>query len=238
MLNNLIINKDAFINNVILPYYQGLNHTDTHYIIYDLNGAIIDINEQTLKNLGYNDFEKIRGKTLAQIYKLSEKYPELCSELEKIRNIVTLEKSTQDHLCATDFSHGIKAYLMQHTPILYIDGKVIGSALVFNEVDRTTPLDKIGIFSERQEEIIFLLSVGGSQKETASILNTTRGTVAKTLESIGVRLNTRGVSKCTTTDKAAQLGCGKLPMSAIKPGIVPLSKLYSNNSILSLFNHF
>lgn len=127
---------------------------------------------------------------------------------------------------------------MQHSPIFYSNGEVVGSIVTFKETNQELPHIPHRLFSQKQEEIIFLLSVGGSQKEVASILKVTRGTIAKTLETIGIRMNASGASKRNTVTKAAEIGCGKLPMEHIKPGVVPLSKLYNNSNILSLFSHF
>ncbi len=233
------ITKELFIENVVLPFYEGLNSTESNYIIYDLDGKIITAHPETVRLMGVNDLKCLQGKSFKEIYKFNEQYPDLSNELNTIRTNVMIKKIPCDHLCVAEFLNGIKAYMMENKPLLYLDGSVVGTIIIFNEIERITPSDKVGIFTLRQEEIIFLLSVGGSQKEAASILETTRGTIGKTMEMVGTRINNfAGCSKRLTIDKAAQIGCGKLPMGRIKPGIVALSKLYNNTSILSLFNHF
>lgn len=231
--------KQKFINDILIPYHIGLNSNKSPFIIYDAQGKIIIASEIFLEMLGYSSLDEITGKTFSEVYKFDNLNAQISTQLEIMRETILNKKISTDFLCASKFKNGLEVFIIQNSPIFYLDGEIIATISIFNKPDEHLCSHEEGVITHRQEEVVFLLAVGGSQKETASILNTTRGTVAKTMESIGIRLNDfPGCSKRTTIDKAARLGYGKLPLNSLKAGVVELSKLYNNNNILSLFNHF
>lgn len=237
MSSKLKINKEVFINEVVIPFYSGLNQNKSTYLIYDNDGTIITGSQSFAAVHGYSKIEQIKGKTVPQIYKFGDHCPNFCDDVGNIRLEVIEKKVAVDYLCVAEFSCGITAYTVQQSPIFDSEGKVIATIVVLGDLPYHQSNQNGQILSKRQAEIVFLLSIGASQKEIASIFNVTRGTVAKTIENISVRLDLIGSSERNIIEKAREIGYGILPVDVIKPGVIRISKLYANHQILALFQN-
>lgn len=76
-------------------------------MIYDEEGKIIHASLTVVKLLDYSDISQIQGHTLSHIYKYIEKCPNVCNQLENIRQNVITAHSPVDFLCVAEVMTGM-----------------------------------------------------------------------------------------------------------------------------------
>ncbi|TXI92056.1 MAG: hypothetical protein E6Q33_08120 [Neisseriales bacterium] len=148
------------------------------------------------------------------------------------------------HPFARVFSSTIITY---QTPIFHCCGQIIGAQMTITEFNmfgvndylsgyHDKSLDVPSIIkkseelkiplSRRQHEILFLLTIGLSQREAATILNISRSSIAKTLtESICPKFGIYDANTNTLIEKARKMNMHKfIPSSLCKPWVIVLGQ--------------
>lgn len=145
------------------------------------------------------------------------------------------------HPFAKVFNHTL---IIHQSPIFHPCGETIGVELTLNEFDvfgindyldgfdnksldipsSITTVDTLPIpLTARQHEIIFLITLGLSQREAAQILKISRSTIAKTLIEISDKFGIYGNDTSKLIAKARKLNIHKqIPSSLCKPWVIVL----------------
>ncbi|MBX9598126.1 MAG: hypothetical protein K2X04_06080 [Burkholderiales bacterium] len=187
-----------FIENVIIPMLTGLVQKKLFSAAYDLDGKIIIATDMFAGYFGYSSMNQIQGKSLhdilAEIGKLEQL--NLIDHLNKIRLKVINTGSIVTHLNLIPFQNKILTTLVYNIPIFRTDGKVVATRTIARKIDLISsvaamnnnlihgePICKVKPWelhlSPRQNEILYLLTIGFSQNQVADYLGITRGTISK-----------------------------------------------------------
>ena len=87
-----------------------------------------------------------------------------------------------------------------------------------------TRLPKVAL-TERQNEILFLLSISFAQEEIAIILGITRGTVSSCIASLCKKIDISGQNTSGLIEKALKLNLiSSIPPSLIKTRVFPIDR--------------
>ncbi len=232
--------KDLFIEKVLIPSFMGLVDKNIYKIVYDVSGKIIFATNKAAKSYGFDNWLQIKDKKLSQ---LPTKHEELFKEIESIREVVINKQQVIDYLYFAEFSKKFDVQLVSHAPIFMPDGEILGSIItsrkfwlfnlkhLFNRLHKKSLIieeDDIHL-SNRQEEILFLIMMGFSQREIATFLKISRGTVAKIIaQDICPKFNINGSSTRLLIEKAFNLNYPKrIPnFNLIKPQIIIINHLF------------
>lgn len=189
----------GFIENVIIPMLTGLVQKKLFSAAYDLDGKIIIATDMFAGYFGYNSMNQIQGKSLhdilAEIGKL-EQFANLVNRLNELRLKVINTGSIVTHLNLIPFHNKILTTLVYNIPIFRTDGKVVATRTIARKIDLISsvaamnnnlihgePICKVKPrelhLSPRQNEILYLLTIGFSQNQVADYLGITRGTISK-----------------------------------------------------------
>lgn len=232
--------KDVFIEKVLIPSCIGLVDKNIYKIVYDISGKIIFATNKVAKSFGFNNWLQIKDKKLIE---LSTKNEELFKEIEHIRELVINKQQVIDYLYFAESSKSFEVQLVSHVPIFMPDGEVVGSSstsrrfwlfnpkYLFNRLHKKPLIiEKNDIhLSNRQEEILFLIMMGFSQREIAVFLKISRGTVAKIIaQDICPKFKIDGASTKLLIEKAFNLNYPKrIPnFSLIKPQVIIINHLF------------
>lgn len=232
--------KDVFIEKVLIPSFIGLVDKNIYKIVYDISGKIIFATNNAAKSLGFDNWLQIKNKKLSE---LSTKNEELFKEIEHIRELVINKQQVIDYLYFAEFSKNFDVQLVSHAPIFMPNGEVLGSSStstrfwLFNLKHLFNRLYKKSLVSEedeihlsnRQEEILFLIMIGFSQREIAVFLKISRGTVAKIIaQDICPKFKINGSSTKLLIEKALNLNYPKrIPnFNLVKPQIIIINHLF------------
>ncbi len=189
-MNN--IEKQTYIENILLPNYLGSQHKNIRISIYDAkDGSIIFMTDYFAKMHGFNAPEEIKGKKIADIPN-AQKHLNLVAKLEYIRQMVIESQMPVSYIVCGKLNDEFYANDVKHAPLFHPDGTVIATIVIggdyhwfsrsefalshFKHVtkipqDKQLELQKKINLTVRQHEILFLLLCGFSQQESAELLN-------------------------------------------------------------------
>lgn len=171
--------------------------------------------------------------------------------LDVLRQVIAIRESVIDkripisailiHPFAKVFNHTL---IIHQSPIFHPCGETIGVELTLNEFDvfgindyldgfdskslgtpsSITNSDNLPIpLTQRQHEIIFLIALGLSQRESGQILKISRSTIAKTLIEISDKFEIYSSDTSKLIAKARKLNIHKqIPSSLCKPWVIVL----------------
>lgn len=190
--------NQKFISDIAIPYFLGAVDKNFISVMYDLEGKIIIATNEHAKLFGYSSWSEIKGKTLADLYP-HEDYSSFIDKLSSLREKVISDKKSITHLLYLPFnSNSFEMMLSYHFPIISPRGDVVASRAIIKRLNMVNTSIRINNYlkslaknsnkngkayklSSRQEEILFLLTIGFSQEQTAQHLGITRGTIAKVI---------------------------------------------------------
>lgn len=199
MNNKCGFNDEEFINEILLPLFHGSIDKPMISLIYDLNGKVITATDSIAQLWSLVKGKELIGKTIAEIFPVQE-YGNLTQGLSDIRQEVIEQEKMVNYVCFIPKKEHLATIISHHFPIFTPDGRVIASQVVVNysnilnnslllkqQFISVTKYAKNSInlknikLTLKQEQILFLITLGFSQREAADYLGIARGTVAKVL---------------------------------------------------------
>lgn len=189
----------VFFENIIIPLFTGTIHKKIFTAVYALDGKIIIASDQFAGYFGFTSSQQVQGKTLREISEIAklDKFITLTERLNEIRLKVISSGTVITHLNLVPFQNKTLTSIVYNLPIYSTDGsKVLATRAIARKIDLANsvsamnnslinepPIAKINPLSlqlsPRQNEIIYLLTIGFSQSQAADYLDITRGTISK-----------------------------------------------------------
>lgn len=230
-----------FLENTIIPYYRAQAKKEENFILYDLNLRVIVAADSVAKRLKYQSPAEIEGKTYQDFAHIK---PELIPKLEELFTRVVKSKQVVTVLgiggqLQPKYKNYHELILQNFEPILDPEQEVVAVLakklptmernlihLLFPEFKVNLHHDPMAIesFTQREFEILYLLSNGFSQYEIAAKLGITRGTVMKTIsDRILAKLSLNENNSLAILKMAITLGVhAKIPKSLVKEQLIVL----------------
>lgn len=202
--NNIDISEKSvhdpeYINNIIIPMFTGLTKKNIFNVVYALDGKIIIASDIFAKYFGFNSMEEIQGKTLLDMpteLDHLKQFRLLVERFNEIRFKVIQTGSVIAHLNFIPLQNQISNTLSYNIPIFRSDGKVVATRIITRKIDLVSSVAAMNNslvngeprckvkpsalnLSPRQNEILYLLTIGFSQSQVADYLGITRGTISK-----------------------------------------------------------
>lgn len=194
-------NTQDFINTVVIPYFIGAAHKNLASAIFDLDGKIIIATDLFAKYILAEKWMNIKGVTVFDIEGISE---EAKVNFEKIRRKVIQKQDVVHYVNFYHYSYGFDAHLVSHFPIFMPNGTVAATRSVTQSYNLFNPVvcfnkfikensqlqtnqsnqEVIMQFTQLEYKVIFLITAGLTQAETALFLAVSRSKVAQILTNV------------------------------------------------------
>jgi hypothetical protein len=185
---------DAFLNDVITPYFWGSIDKNIKSVIYDIDGKILLCTNKFAQMMGYDNWQELKGKTIPEYsIQMPQIDPNFYQNLEEIRKRVVSESLNFQYVNFLYSAHGITSQMVYHFPIFMPNGSVVGSRVIsnkFNMVDEaiskfmdylkecennlslsSKPKTSEVNLTDREYSIIFLIGAGLSIEEISIFLD-------------------------------------------------------------------
>lgn len=191
---------NGFLTNVVIPYLSGSKGKPMRSVCRNLAGEIIFATDLFAKVFNYNSSEDILGKKLSDVHWFkNEDYHQLQEDI-RLKIIKTGKALLYINFYGLEKGLGSRS-IYQH-PIFMPNGEIVATALVvkqftwfnpvacFNKITNSNADSSIKIdheiseklittLSEREYEILFLLSIGLTQDEVAIFMSMSRSNITK-----------------------------------------------------------
>lgn len=237
-----------YFNNVLLPIFRNYLNIGVYFLVHNLDGDIEFITDEcaqfftkkSVDELIGSNFYKLGIINLDEFIAHADITKRAISEKRVIRFINVSTNNSQSNHLKKDLSHNV--YFCSVLPLFDLSGQTIGTVTVglpfknFNfdlfhyltgTLDQPRPNAEKTIekLSPREFEVLYLLSKGMSQREVATFLGISRGTVSKLItDGIYYKLGLSSQYSDTVVRRAIRMGIDReVPRSLLKPQIIVLS---------------
>ncbi len=213
----MITEKARMLLNAFYP-------DDSHCLVLDLEDTVIFAGVNRLTELGASTAEELVGRKMQEILSLRY-HPEGIDYFEDMARMK--QQACRQPLnpvraiVSAPFENGRILHFTEIRSICAENKAVIGciiEAKDFSLSQHQVPNKKIQL-STRQEEIMFLLTIGFSQKEIADIYGVHRGTIIKSISVICDKFEIAGASTDKIIELVYEYGYGTPPYQLLKTGI-------------------
>lgn len=252
--------KDDYLNNKVIPEFKILLDKDIYSLIINRQHQIEICTNKSAQSVGLKNWEELAGscfKEFADKDKLAEIFKEsystaLKEEIDKyVRKLVTLQEIVFNTCKVVQFidmlpyNNQFLTYITTYTPIISPDGEVVAiqsftiQSYVLRFQGHLSPPNNeaepegLNKFTNRELEILFLLSNGATQDQIAQILNISRGTIAAVISNqLCPKFKIAGANTRLLTESAIKAGMYKhMPQSLWRPCLIIL-----NYDLLGIFS--
>ena len=228
-------------NEQFITFFRGMVNKEILSIAYDLDGRVVIATNLQAKLCGYQDYRDLIGKTLFKLLPKT-KFQKIVLKLDSIRQEIISTEKMISYVNFFPYQNNLAMLLCYHQPVFSATGEIIGSMMLakqssifkhtlkINQLFRqsnkfNTNLDSIQIpqnLTKREEEILYLLTIGLDQKTIAKYLGVTRGTISKTIAcKICSKFGMTGTSSLRLIEKTIQSGYFKhIPKSLLIPKVI------------------
>lgn len=231
-------NPYKYVESVIIPNFTGYVDKDIILVVYALDGKILFATNLFAKRAGLGSWKNAIGKTIDDlVYSLLHNRL-VNRKLNEIRlNVIKHEKAIS-YIAFINHADGFHAHQSVHEPIFDQSGQVVASRVIADKFRKTDIIDYLAPdfeqfikykpltvkLTQRQHEILFLLSSNFSQYEIGEILGVSRGTVSQVIAKICEKFDIGGQSGFYLIKKAREFGIDrKIPGSLLQPKIIVLN---------------
>lgn len=218
-LKGLIVNNEK-AKMLLEAFYPD----SSNCLVLNLDDAIIFAGENRLSELGADSAQQLIGKRMQDVLPMQNqeermvyfadmlrlKHKACCSSDNMVRVIVS-----------APFVSGKALHLTEIRSIYNENHTVVGCIIEARNFSlaRNNVLQKTIKLSARQEELMFMLAIGFSQKEIADIYEVRRGTVIKNIGVICDKFGIAGASGEKLIELVYEYGYGVPPYHLLKTGI-------------------
>lgn len=245
-------NYADYLQNKIIPDFRKIIDKDIYSLIINQNHQIEICTDKSAQSVGLNSWEDLRGfsfanfsdkEAVAKIFKKAY-FSILQNEIEPYaRKLITLQRIVFESCRVIQFIDMLPyndqfiTYITTYTPLLHPDGTVIAIqsfsiqsyVLRFqghiSDPNSSNQADLKGKFTNRELEILFLLSNGATQDQIAQILNISRGTISAVVSNqLCPKFNIAGANTKLLTEAAINARMYKnIPESLWRPALIILN---------------
>lgn len=197
---------------------------DSHCLVLDLDDTVIFAGKNRLPELGAVTSEELIGHKMQEILSMRH-HPEGGDYFNDMSRMKQQARNNPFNpvraIVSAPFENGRILHLTEIRSICDENKSVIGciiEAKDFSLSQHQVPNKEIQL-SARQEEIMFLLTIGFSQKEIADIYGVHRGTIIKGISVICDKFEIAGASTDKIIELVYKYGYGIPPYHLLKTGI-------------------
>ncbi len=198
---------DEFINHGILPYFENSINSPIYSTIVDNKYEIVICTKKSAESIGLMNPDEAKGlsyKCYSCIEKAKSVFHSLynpgtensihlyAKKIFRIQQFVFKHGKSVSYTDMMPYTCGAKNYLVTISPIFYPNGAVVAIQTTAIEyrlfgyhdyLKYLLPQPKVQTaidlqFTQREQEVLFLLSLGCTQEEVAQILSVQRATIA------------------------------------------------------------
>ena len=262
MQNSLLATniENDYLKNKIIPEFKIMIDRDIYSLIINRQHQIEVCTNKSAQSVGLNNWEELAGTCfkefedkdkLANIFKesysttLKDEIDTYAKKLVTLQEIVFNTYKVVQFIDMLPYNNQFLTYITTYTPVISPDGEVVaiqsfsiqsyvlrfqGHISSPNEVAKP---DKLNNFTNRELEILFLLSNGATQDQIAQILNISRGTIAAVVSNqLCPKFKIAGANTRLLTEAAIKAGLYKhMPQSLWRPCLIVL-----NYDLLGIFS--
>lgn len=250
-----------YLSEKIIPDFKKFVDKDMFSVIINCDHEIEISTNKSANSVGVENWEELRGisfanygdENIVQKYFKDAYLSELKDEINQyLHKLLCLQKLVIEKCMVIQFidmlpyDNKFITYITTYTPILHPDGTVVAiqSFSIQSYVLRfqghiSPPLQQksseFDKYTNREREILFLLSNGATQEKISQMLNISRGTTASIISNqLCPKFNIAGANTKLLMDAAIKAGMYKnIPRSLWKPCLIIL-----NHDLHELFmNH-
>lgn len=215
---------NKFTQKVLLPYFETFKNTEIGISLYDLETRVIFATQYTaaklnvsmsyILRLSYKDVTAEQVKQICEVETTTEINAILkaSKQIVKLHQLAVARKSIVSYIDFTPFKNYYHAYSIDLIPLSDYDGNVVAVQTVsskfyfFGILDYLNALNnkhkarslstKASNFnlSNRQHEVLFLLSSGMSQNEIGLFLGIQRGSISRLVSRLCQKFDIEGIN--------------------------------------------
>ncbi|MDD3267555.1 MAG: LuxR C-terminal-related transcriptional regulator [Burkholderiales bacterium] len=240
-----------YLNEKIIPDFKNFLDKDIFSVIINCEHEIEICTNKSANSVGVSTWEDLCGISFADYEDESilRKYfkeaysPEFKNDIKQyLKKLLYLQKLVIDKCIVIQFidmlpyDNKLITYVTTYTPVLHPDGSVIAIQSFANQSyvlrfqgHLSPPVQYISSesdqYTDREREVLFLLSNGATQEKISEILNVSRSTIASIISNqLCPKFNIAGANTKLLTDAAIKAGLYKnIPKSLWKPCIIILN---------------
>ncbi len=252
--------KDDYLKNKVIPEFKLLLDKDIYSLIINRQHQIEICTNKSAQSVGLDNWEELAGvcfkefedkDKLANIFKesysttLKDEIDLYAKKLVTLQEVVFSTCKIVQFIDMLPYNNQFLTYITTYTPIISPDGEVIAiqsfsiQSYVLRFQGHLSPPndvlkpDEFNNFTNRELEILFLLSNGATQDQIAQILNISRGTIAAVVSNqLCPKFKIAGANTRLLTESAIKAGMYKhMPQSLWRPCLIVL-----NYDLLGIFS--
>lgn len=208
------------VQMLLMAFY----HDNSNCLALDLNDVIIFVGQNRLAELGASSAEELIGRKMHDILSAMDRAEDIgyFADMERLKQNALKDPSRPVLvIVSAPFENGRILHFTEIRSICDENKSVIGciiEARNFSLSKHITPCKTIKL-TQRQEEIMFLLALGFSQKEIAEIYDVQRGTIIKNMGVICDKFEIKGAATDKLVNLVYEHGYGIPPYHLLKTGI-------------------
>jgi hypothetical protein len=207
---------DKYLESVVIPYYKNTQFSNGCWALRNRNHEFIAFSDNFAEQFRENSLH-LTGKSLSESNAVKSEFFELERELDD--KVWQNPDELYSQIEMLQYSDGSELPLMVHRSAIKQEGKIIAveakyyplnddelNLSEYKKVDRKdikrNKKFNIGLLSNREKMIIFLLIIRKTQQEIAALYSISRCRVAQIIASICDKCNIPGVSAKLLVDYA------------------------------------
>lgn len=258
-LHSINIDSD-YLQNKIIPEFKALIDKDIYSVIINRDHQIEICTTKSAQSVGAHSWEELTGfsfkgftvnDNFTKIFKesyttaLKDEIYTYAKKLLTLQEIVFDSCKIVQFIDMLPYNNQFLTYITTYTPIIAPSGKVIaiqsfsiqsyvlrfqGHLSSPNEINKP---NKLGNFTNRELEVLFLLSNGATQDQIAQMLNISRGSISAMISNqLCPKFKIAGANTRLLTESAIKAGMYKhMPQSLWRPCLIVL-----NYDLLGIFS--
>ncbi len=168
------LDKNNYVNSVIIPIFQNLIHNDVYSCLLDINGVGILCTEKSAKSIGLNGPDEFAGLCyycndkvlLNRFFKTDnpdvlEALHRNCILIRKLQQITIQQKKFINFVDLLPYNNQFEAYITIYMPLFHPNGEVVAmQSLAFHSpiLGFQTYLDNLNLDTTSSEYMSFNIS--------------------------------------------------------------------------------
>lgn len=198
---------------------------DSDCLVLDINDVVVFAGQNRLAELGASSMQELIGRKMHDILLMKDNTIERLSYFKDMAHLK--HRVCQDPanpilvVVSAQFENERALHFTEIRAICDLRKSVIGCIIRAQKFSLSghITLNKQIKLTVRQEEIMFLLTIGFSQKEVADIYGVQRGTIVKSIGVICEKFEIQGASTDKLIELVYEFGYGVPPYHLLKAGI-------------------
>ena len=241
-----------YMQDIVIPSFNGLIDRDCYSVIINREHKIEICTNKSARSVGANNWQEQKGfcyldgddETLLENFFKGAFFGSAKEEIKRyVAKLVLLQKKVLTTGVAVQFidmlpyNNKFLTYITTYAPIFHPNGEIIAIQSYSSESyvlrfqghisdpHETKPSNFRSNFTNRELEILFLLSNGATQEQISQILNISRGTVAAVISNqLCPKFEIAGANTRLLSEAAIKAGMYQhMPQSLWRPVLIILN---------------